>query len=78
MLLPAAAARCWTHKVWPMIVVATIIGMVSAIAGLLASYYAKMPSGPAIVVSAGIIYGVSLLVAGRVRFTRGRIEGEER
>jgi len=67
MLLPAAAARCWTHKVWPMIVLATAIGMVAALAGLLVSYYANLPSGPAIVMGAGAIYGMSLLAAGRMR-----------
>ena len=76
MLLPAAAARCWTHKVWPMIVLATIIGMVSAVAGLLASYYANLPSGPAIVVNAGVIYGLSLLAAGQVRLQPNRLEGK--
>ena len=67
MLLPAAAARCWTNKVWPMIVLATVFGMAAAVAGLLISYYANLPSGPAIVISAGVIYGMSLLVAGRTR-----------
>jgi zinc/manganese transport system permease protein len=76
MLLPAAAARCWTNKVWPMIVLATIVGMVSAVAGLLASYYANLPSGPAIVVNAGVIYGLSLLAAGRMRLQPNRLEGK--
>ena len=67
MLLPAAAARCWTRKVWPTIALATFIGMAAALAGLLISYYAKLPSGPAIVMAAGVIYGVSLLAAGRTR-----------
>jgi len=67
MLLPAAAARCWTQKVWPTIALATFIGMAAALAGLLISYYAKLPSGPAIVIGAGVIYGVSLLAAGRRR-----------
>jgi zinc/manganese transport system permease protein len=67
MLLPAAAARCWTQKVWPTIALATFIGMAAALAGLLISYYAKLPSGPAIVMGAGVIYGVSLLAAGRRR-----------
>jgi zinc/manganese transport system permease protein len=67
MLLPAAAARCWTKKVWPMIALATVIGMAAALAGLLISYYANLPSGPAIVVGAGVIYGMSLLAAGRLR-----------
>jgi zinc/manganese transport system permease protein len=65
MLLPAAAARCWTNKVWPMIILATIFGMAAAVAGLLISYYANLPSGPVIVISAGVIYGMSLLAAGR-------------
>jgi zinc/manganese transport system permease protein len=77
MLLPAAAARCWTQKVWPMIALATVIGMAAALAGLLISYYANLPSGPAIVIGAGLIYGMSLLVAGRIRF-RPRIFGEQR
>ncbi len=68
MLLPAAAARCWTQKVWPMITLATAIGMAAALAGLLISYYANLPSGPAIVIGAGLIYGISLLAAGRTRF----------
>jgi zinc/manganese transport system permease protein len=65
MLLPAAAARCWTNKVWPMIVLATVFGMAAALAGLLISYYGNLPSGPVIVISAGVIYGMSLLAVGR-------------
>jgi zinc/manganese transport system permease protein len=75
MLLPAAAARCWTHKAWPMIALATVIGMVAALAGLLVSYYATMPSGPAIVMGSGMIYGMSLLAAGRMRLKPTKLEG---
>jgi zinc/manganese transport system permease protein len=75
MLLPAAAARCWTHKIWPMIALATVIGMAAALAGLLISYYANLPSGPAIVIGAGGIYGMSLLAAGRMRLTPTKLEG---
>jgi zinc/manganese transport system permease protein len=42
--------------------------MAGALAGLLISYYANLPSGPAIVIGAGLIYGISLLAAGRTRF----------
>jgi len=77
MLLPAAAARCWTHKVWPMIALATVIGMAAALAGLLISYYANLPSGPAIVMGAGLIYGISLLAAGRTRI-KPRVSEEQR
>jgi zinc/manganese transport system permease protein len=76
MLLPAAAARCWTQKVWPMIALSTVIGMAAALAGLLISYYANLPSGPAIVMGAGVIYGMSLLAAGRMRLKPKRLEGQ--
>jgi zinc/manganese transport system permease protein len=77
MLLPAAAARCWTHKVWPMIGLATVIGMGAALAGLLISYYANLPSGPAIVIGLGMFYGISLLAAGRTRQKPARFEGQQ-
>jgi zinc/manganese transport system permease protein len=67
MLLPAAAARCWTQRVWPMIALSTVIGMVVALVGLLISYYANLPSGPAIVTGAGLIYGFSVLATSRAR-----------
>src|SRR4051795_870339 len=75
MLLPAAAARCWTHKVWPLIALATVIGMVAALAGLLVSYYANLPSGPVVVMGSGMIYGISLLAAGRMRLKPAKLEG---
>jgi zinc/manganese transport system permease protein len=76
MLLPAAAARCWTQKVWPMIALATVFGMAAALAGLLISYYANLPSGPAIVIGAGMIYGMSLLAAGRLRLKPKSLRGQ--
>jgi zinc/manganese transport system permease protein len=75
MLLPAAAARCWTRKVWPMIALATVFGMAAPLAGLVISYYAHLPSGPAIVIGGGAIYGMSLLAAGWMRLKPKRLEG---
>jgi zinc/manganese transport system permease protein len=77
MLLPAAAARCWTHKVWPMIALATVIGMAAAVAGLLISFYANLPSGPAIVMGSGMIYGISLLAACRTRLKATQLWGRQ-
>jgi zinc/manganese transport system permease protein len=73
LLLPASAARCWTNKVWSMIILATVIGLVAAVAGLLASYYANLPSGPAIVVGTAVLYGMSLLAASRMRLKPGNL-----
>jgi ABC-type Mn2+/Zn2+ transport system permease subunit len=48
--------------------------MAAALAGLLISYYANLPSGPAIVMGAALIYGISL-AAGRMRLKPTKLEG---
>ncbi|WP_157016112.1 zinc ABC transporter permease AztB [Mesorhizobium xinjiangense] len=65
MMLPAAAARFWTLRVEPMCLLALAIGMVSCVAGLLVSYHFSLPSGPAIILSAGAIYLASILLGTR-------------
>jgi zinc/manganese transport system permease protein len=65
MMLPAAGARFWTERLWCLAVLSTAIAMVSGLAGLLASYYMNLPSGPAIILSAGIIYVLSVLFGTR-------------
>ena len=65
MMLPAAAARFWTARVEPMCALAVLIGFASCIAGLLLSYHASLPSGPAIILSAGAIYVASILFGTR-------------
>jgi zinc/manganese transport system permease protein len=65
MMLPAAAARFWARAVWSLMGVAALIGVVSAYAGLVLSFAIDAPSGPSIVLSAGVIYAFSVLF-GRV------------
>ena len=65
MMLPAAAARFWTARIEPMCALAIGIGIVSCLSGLLLSYHASLPSGPAIVLSAGVIYALSVVVGTR-------------
>ena len=78
MMLPAAAARFWTTRVETMCLLAVAIGMASCVSGLLLSYHAALPSGPAIILSAGVIYLFSILagargaLAARVRRTSHR------
>lgn len=60
MMLPAAAARFWSTDITLMIVVATAIGMLSGAIGLLVSYHAELPAGPAIISVAGGAYLISL------------------
>ena len=61
MLLPAAAARLWTRRVWPMITLSVGLGLLVDYAALLLSYFGNLPSGPTIVALGGMVYAVSLL-----------------
>ncbi len=65
MILPAAGARFWTSRVGPMCALAVAIGFASCVAGLLLSYHLSLPSGPAIILSAGAVYLASTLFGTR-------------
>ncbi len=62
MMLPAAAARFWVRELWALAALASGLALVSGYLGLLLSYHGALPSGPAIVLTAGAIYAVSVLV----------------
>jgi len=61
MILPAAAARFWAAGIGGLIAIAAVIAMLSSLIGLLLSFHYSLPSGPAIILVAGIIYGTSLI-----------------
>ncbi|HJS85718.1 MAG TPA: metal ABC transporter permease [Acetobacteraceae bacterium] len=65
MLLPAIAARRCAQDLRGQIGLALLFGSIGAIAGLLLSYHLNVPSGPAIVLADGAIYGAALLAARR-------------
>lgn len=65
MMLPATAARFWATEVWSLAAVSTLLAVLSGLGGLLLSYHANWPSGPAIVLLAGAFYLTSLLVGRR-------------
>jgi zinc/manganese transport system permease protein len=60
MLLPAAAARCWGLGVAASMALATGFGLAASVTGLLVSFHGNLPSGPAIVLAAGLLFGISL------------------
>lgn len=60
MILPATAARFWATSIGGMIVTAVAIAMISSLIGLLLSFHFSLPSGPAIILVNGLIYGMSL------------------
>ena len=62
MILPAAAARFWAAGIGGLVVCAVAFAMLSSLAGLLLSYHFSLPSGPAIILVAGFVYGLSLVL----------------
>jgi zinc/manganese transport system permease protein len=65
MMLPAAIGRFWARDISSMIANASVSGVVSGYAGLLISFHAGAPAGPAVILVAGALYLASLLF-GRV------------
>lgn len=61
MILPAAAARFWAKDIGGLIIVAALIALLSSITGLLLSFHYSLPSGPAIILVAGIGYACSVI-----------------
>jgi zinc transport system permease protein len=66
LILPAAAARRLAHTPEQMLAYTFVTGAMSVLLGLLASYHWDIPSGPAIVVSATLIF-VILRLKSRAR-----------
>jgi zinc/manganese transport system permease protein len=62
MLLPAITARFWAQDISNMILVAVAAAFASSLIGLLVSYYANLPTGPAIILTAGAGYLASMLI----------------
>ncbi len=62
MILPAIAARFWTRNIDTTLPVSVVFALISSFAGLLLSYYEKIPSGPAVILVAGAIAVLSVLI----------------
>ena len=62
MMLPAISARFWARDVTGMIAAAVASALVSSYAGLILSFRAELPSGPAIILVAGVIYLFSVVL----------------
>jgi zinc/manganese transport system permease protein len=62
MMLPAFIARFWARDVTTMIAVAIASAAISGYVGLVLSYQAALPAGPAIILVAGALYILSVVV----------------
>jgi zinc/manganese transport system permease protein len=59
MILPATAARLWSRSLEGLLLLSAAIALLCGYAGLLLSFHADWPSGPAIVLLAGLVVLVS-------------------
>lgn len=65
LVTPAAAASLLTHRLRPMMALAALIGAASGVAGVYASYYLNVASGPAVVLVATAVFLVVFVIASR-------------
>jgi zinc/manganese transport system permease protein len=75
IMLPAAAARLWTQELSVALPLAALVAAVCAYAGLVFSNETGAPTGPAIILAAGLVYFVSLIfgrAGGALRLKRPR------
>jgi zinc/manganese transport system permease protein len=70
MLLPAITARFWVEDISRLIIVAVASAFAASTVGLLLSYYANLPTGPAIILTSGFLYVFSLLFGPRGSIVR--------
>ncbi|MBF0184626.1 MAG: metal ABC transporter permease [Magnetococcales bacterium] len=77
MMLPAIAARFWAREVWSLMAVGILLALLSGVTGLLLSYHHRLPSGPAIILTAGALHLFSLLF-GRFGLFPARFRGRGR
>lgn len=62
MMLPATSARFWSLRLPGMLTAAIMLAMIASLSGLFASYYLSLPAGPAVVLSAAMLFFISILV----------------
>ena len=66
LITPAAAGYMLARRFVGVMVIGAVVGAVSAIAGLYLSYYADLPSGPAMALVATGFFAVSAIAKKRI------------
>ena len=66
LITPAAAAYLLARRFVGVMVLGALIGAASAITGLYLSFYADLPSGPAMALVATVVFGAAAVVKGRL------------
>ncbi len=79
MILPATAARYWVSTITNYLILTFIFALMSCWIGLIVSFYLpEVPSGPAIVLVAGVIFFLSLIFAPQGFHALGRLNPNRR
>jgi zinc/manganese transport system permease protein len=60
MILPAGIARFWSRDITGMMLISVASAMISGYGGLVISFQTKVPSGPAIILVAAVLYVFSV------------------
>jgi zinc/manganese transport system permease protein len=61
LMLPAASANFWAKQFWSASLAAAVIAVIAGYSGLLLSFHLNVPSGPAIILVAGLCYVFSVV-----------------
>ncbi|HEX2150340.1 MAG TPA: metal ABC transporter permease [Actinomycetota bacterium] len=67
IVIPAVVARLLTHSFARMLPLATAIGAFSGFVGMMASYHLNVASGPAIVLTGGLLFSMAYLATAKSR-----------
>lgn len=65
--LPPATARIYVRRMGSMMGLSVVVGGVCSLAGLALSYHLEIPSGPVIILSAAVVYTLSVLYSKMAR-----------
>ena len=66
LVIPVAAARLLTDKLWKMMLLSCVFAVLAALSGVYASYYFSLSSGAAIVLACAVFFRIAWLIrAGR-------------
>jgi manganese/zinc/iron transport system permease protein len=66
LVIPGTAARFWTNRLHVMLILAGLFGMIAGVVGTFVTIvYVRVPTGPAIILTASALFALSLLLAPR-------------
>jgi iron/zinc/copper transport system permease protein len=73
LITPAATAFLWTDKLHVMLGLSSLVGVLSAIAGLWLSFTYNLASGPAIVIIAAGLFAISFILSPKNGLLKGAL-----